>query len=137
MKNEIQEILKIVKNEQGLNASRYSELKSEFKNDIQQVFKIVTDEQGLNANRYLELKSELKNVLKIVTDEQGLNTGRYYELKKSIDDINFKMATKDQLDQVYESLSQDVACLSGDHHKLKKRVTLLERKFRKLEDRIS
>ena len=87
------------------------------------------------------MKDEIQQILLIVTSEQKLNAQRYSELRRSVDDIYSKLsttiATKEQLNQVYESLSEDIACISVDHHKLKKRVTVLEKKFRKLEDRIS
>jgi polyhydroxyalkanoate synthesis regulator phasin len=141
MQDEIKQILKIVTDEQGLNTARYEELKSdsqrrydELRNETQQWH----DELRKETRQWRdELKDQNQQILKIVTDEQALNAARYHELRKAIDDTNSKMATKEQLDQVYESLSQDITCLSDDHHQLKKRVTVLERKFRKLEDRIS
>ena len=90
------------------------------------------------------MKDEIQQILGIVTKEQGLNAHRYSELKRSIDDIYSKlstfsaiMVTKDQFNHAFESLSEDIASLSGDHHKLKRRMTLLEKKFEKLEDRLS
>src|SRR4030095_13818934 len=100
------------------------------KNEIQQILKIVKNEQELNAHRCGE-------ILKIVTSEQELNAQRYHELKSSIDDIKLTilptLATKEQLNHVYESLSQDITYLSGDHHKLRKRVDLLEKKQKNME----
>jgi hypothetical protein len=69
-----------------------------------------------------------------------LNAHRYHELKSELADINLilpTLATKGQLNQVYESLSQDMTCFSGGHMKLKKRVDGLEKRVKRLEHRTS
>jgi len=102
------------------------------KNEIQQILKIVQEERLLNAERYNRL-------LKVFTEEQGLNAHRYHELRASSDDIRMtlkSMVTKDQFEKAFDSLTQDITYLSGGHHKLKKRVTLLEKRVGKLEDRV-
>jgi archaellum component FlaC len=81
------------------------------------------------------LKNEIQRVFAVVSSEQKLNDQRYYELKASIEDISSKMATKEQLDQVYESLSADITCMSGDSQKLTRRVDHLEKRVKRLEDR--
>ena len=60
------------------------------------------------------------------TEAQLLVDRRYHELKTSIEDLSSKMATKDQLNQVLKSLSQDITFMFGDHHRLKKRVSILK-----------
>ncbi len=96
---------------------------SSMKDTIQQILKIVKD----------ELKKEIHQILRILEEEQILNSNRYNELKSGIEDL--KIGTKEQLDHVFESLSQDITFLSGDHHRLKRKVEFIEKRVKRLEDR--
>ena len=129
MKKEIEQILETVTDEKKLNTDRYQEL-----------LKRSDESEKLNANRYHELKTGLDDskdswhqLMKGFTEAQALADQRYHELKRSIEDVSSKIATKDQLNQVYESLSQDITFMFGNHHRLKKRVSQLEKRVGKLE----
>jgi chromosome segregation ATPase len=85
------------------------------------------------------MNDQINQILKIVTSEQELTARRYAELKSSIDDINLKLptlATKDQLNRVFESLSQDISALAIDSEKLKKRIDSQEKRIKKLETKV-
>ena len=73
------------------------------------------------------LKTEIQQVFKIVVSEQELNAYRYHELKRDLEEVNSKMATKDELNKVFESLSHDIVTLSTEHRKLKKDVNHLKK----------
>jgi len=98
------------------------------------------ESEKLNAERYHELRGGLDDskgswlqTMKYFKKAQLLSDQRYLELKRSIDDIYLKMATKDQLNQVFESLSQDITFLFGGQNRLEKRVSPLEKRVGKLE----
>ena len=129
MNKEIQEILTIVREEQ--------QQLQELRKDFQKERSLNTERDKNFINLRKDLQEERNQLWKAFTEEQAINTHRYYELKRSIDDVYSRMATKDQLNQVFESLSQDIAFLSGGHHRLKKRVSFLEKRVGKLEDQVS
>ena len=69
--------------------------------------------------------------LELFTREQALGIQRYQELKASLEDVYARLAltaTGEQLNHVYKSLSQDILCVAGDYHQLKKRVKPLLKK---------
>lgn len=84
----------------------------------------------------LVMKDEVKQILEIVTREQELNASRYQELKSSVDEIRSTMATKDELNKAFESLSEDINTFAGDHYKLKKRVDVIDKRLKKVEERL-
>lgn len=91
---------------------RFDQLKLEVRSEIQQVLQIVTHKQSLNGHRYLELKGEIHEIKNVLPT----------------------LATKDQLNQVYESLSQDITYISGDSQRQKRRIDSLEKRVKRLED---
>ena len=83
--------------------------------------KSMQENGGLRFDRWLEL----------FTREQALGTQRYQELKTGLEDVYTRLsltATEEQLNHVYKSLSQDILCVAGDYHQLKKRVKPLLKK---------
>lgn len=107
-------------------------------NKIQDLTNLFNQEKAENAIRFSEIKSDFHRVFELFS----IHDHRYHELKVSIDRIHdaiggiqSMMATKGQLNQVFETLSQDITCLSGDSQKLVRRVDHLEKRVQRLEDK--
>ena len=99
-----------------------------FTQEMKEIKSIVTAERDLNAQRYQELKLDIRGVLRIVVQNEEINTGRYHEVKGGLDDVRFslgKMVTRDQFNKAFESLSEDIRAVVGDHVKLEKKVARL------------
>jgi hypothetical protein len=128
MEEQIQEILKILK------------ILENFKNEQDLVNKtLIVNYQGLTANyqgltaNYQGLKNDQEGIKNIIKSEQILNESRYRELKSSLD----KTATKEQLTQVFEALSDDMIPLHSGQAQLKKRVAQHERRLNKIESNMA
>ncbi len=140
MEDKIHQILEIVTTEKELNAGRYMELNQSIQLNAGRYMELNQSIQ-LNADRYMELKQSMEDkihqILEIVTAEQQLNASRYIEWKRSIEDIHQKMATKEQLQHLFETYSKDISAVIGDQEKTDKRVGVLERKVKKIEDKVA
>lgn len=75
-------------------------------------------------------EEKLDKILEILNSEQKLNASRHYELRAEI------ASTKDELNQVCQALSEDIAALHTDQAKITKGLDSHERRIKKIENKV-
>jgi len=119
VEEKVDQVLAAVKEEHQLNESRFGELTSRMQ-----------EEHELNESHFNQLSSRMQQ-------EHQLNDARFSQVSSGLIELRGQMGQLEKnltakIDQVFETLSQDIQAIGQDQGRLKNRVDRLEKKVASL-----
>jgi len=137
VEEKVDQVLAAVKEEHQLNESRFGELTSRMQEEhelneshFNQLSSRMQEEHELNESHFNQLSSRMQQ-------EHQLNDARFSQVSSGLIELRGQMGQLEKnltakIDQVFETLSQDIQAIGQDQGRLKNRVDRLEKKVASL-----